>query len=304
MLRRLVPGPRDLILLAALWLALALDIGAEDIWWLLATGQTIAETGHVPTENLFSFTTPHYPWICHEWGFALGAWWMVSHWGAASLLALRATLFATTVALVHHAASRRGQVLVALWLAGAVFLLLFPQSTLRPWLVSNLLFALLLFLLWHGPNRTHRVVLPVLFLLWANIHGSWLLGLGALTLGALFQPRLRLAAVISAGATLVNPYGPRLHLLVVDYFRGHAFQDFIVEWGPPEPSDPLAWFFAFHLLLGCWFIWHNRRRLPRDGVILALLLAAMSLRSFRNSALWAIATAMLLATMPIPLPAW
>ena len=110
-LARLVPGAGDLVLVAALLLALPLGIYAEDLWWLLAAGREMATTGQVIAENLFSFTAPEQPWIHHEWGFALAAWLTVDRLGVAWLMAARALLFSATLWLVHrqatHSESRR-----------------------------------------------------------------------------------------------------------------------------------------------------------------------------------------------------
>ncbi len=302
---RLVPGSADLVLVAALLVTLPLGIYAEDLWWLLAAGREMVATGWVPTENLFSFTAPDQPWVHHEWGFALAAWLTLERLGVACLMAARALLFAATLWLLHRQATRGGRVILPLLMTGATFLLLYGQATVRPWLLAYLLFTTELTLLWRRTRVGWRsgAALCGLMLLWANTHGSWMLGLGVLWLevGAWLVRRPRdvpvvpVAAAVCTALTFMNPYGHRLHLLVADYLRGHPFQELIVEWGPPDPASFTTWVFAAFLAFTAWAVLRARGKLHTPGVILLLLLAAMTLRSARNAGLFAIAATMLLS---------
>src|SRR5207249_6852131 len=96
-----------------------------------------------------------------------------------------------------------------------------PLAThMRPEMFSVFLFTILLAILvkaergliWPLP------AIPPLMLLWVNLHGGWLVGIGALsawivgesvTSSVTWPARVRLAAIgaLALGATLVNPYG-------------------------------------------------------------------------------------------------
>jgi hypothetical protein len=80
--------------------------------------------------------------------------------------------------------------------------------------------------------------LPLLFLVWANLHGAWVMAGGVLAIWTFVRaaqtpsPRVRLvllgAGVLSAAATLVNPYGAELWRFLFETVR-FARGD-IVEW--------------------------------------------------------------------------
>ena len=42
--------------------------GDDDVFWHLATGKHIVETGHVPSEDIFGFVTEGQEWMPFEWG--------------------------------------------------------------------------------------------------------------------------------------------------------------------------------------------------------------------------------------------
>ena len=101
----------------------------------------------------------------------------------------------------------------------------------------------------HLGDRRGLVALPVVGLLWANLHGSAILALPACVLIALVAspagvrwgawPRRSYVPMVAAGlagvaAMLVNPYGPRLLIYPFDRAVASAFSPAIVEWGSPD----------------------------------------------------------------------
>lgn len=94
-------------------------------------------------------------------------------------------------------------------------------------------------------SRRAMVGLPLLFLLWANLHGTFVVGLAVLGLHGLGRlvergprdpdvGRLFRTGVACGVATLVNPHGPLLYKHVVA-FSGHPNLKSMTEW------FPMAW---------------------------------------------------------------
>ena len=50
-----------------------------DTWISLAAGRQIAELGHVPTTDSFSYTFDGQPWINQNWLSHAGYWWLYEH---------------------------------------------------------------------------------------------------------------------------------------------------------------------------------------------------------------------------------
>ncbi|MEQ8787697.1 MAG: hypothetical protein RIC55_15445 [Pirellulaceae bacterium] len=105
---------------------------------------------------------------------------------------------------------------------------------------------------------------PVIFFFWANSHGGFaagfcvfvaylalrsieaLLTTGPKSLGLLARFALMIAA--AAAATLLNPYGPRLHLWLLQSLG--APRPEIIEWWPPELLTANA--LTLWMMMGLW----------------------------------------------------
>lgn len=108
------------------------------------------------------------------------------------------------------------------------------------------------------PTRRSVVWVPLLVVLWANLHGSFVVGIGLLGAAMLGRAlaagwsegrsvraawrdlgvrRLAAALVLSAaGAGLLNPYGPGIYAEVVS-FGAHPNLKTVVEWQPLDFSQ-------------------------------------------------------------------
>src|SRR5205085_532158 len=116
-----------------------------------------------------------------------------------------------------------------------------PFLDLRPHLITNLCYALLLCLLL--PKKRPSLYLPLFFLLWANLHGGFFFGLMALlvllapTIVAGEQSERMRASLIwisSALLALLNPSGWKAFAYPLKYAfdRSSAFKE-LDEWRPP-----------------------------------------------------------------------
>ena len=162
------------------------ELHDPDIWWVAAAGRARLVTGAIPTTNLFSFTDPTHPWLMHEWLLAVPYAWLMQHLGpgAFALGAVIQTAVATAlIARFFHDETRSvgaflSLTIVTLALFGLRFL------TLRPTHVALLLalaFSTLLFR--EGLDLPRTLLLVALELAWANVHGSFVVGV-CLALGS------------------------------------------------------------------------------------------------------------------------
>jgi hypothetical protein len=154
----------------------------------------------------------------------------------------RAALVGLTFGLLFEACRRRGLDLRrAAWLALAAFIVSAVALSLRPQLIGMALLALTLLLVADRRGHPRRLwAIPLIVLVWANVHGSFFLGpvvLGLAWLEDLHDRvpnphRLLAIAVVAAAATLVNPFGPA----VWGYAAGLTTNAFvtgrITEWQP------------------------------------------------------------------------
>jgi hypothetical protein len=234
-----------------------------DVWWHIRVGETILETHHWPTTDPYSFTAFGTPWIAYEW---LGEVLMAT---AARLGGLRglfvlnfAMAAAVLLALYVLATIRSGNSKSGFLTAVILFVLTAVTFSARPLMLGYLFLILTLICLERfRQGKTGALwLLPPLFLIWVNTHGSFIVGLGVIaiywlcglkefTIGGLearrWPPaqrvRLELVFLLSLVATAITPYGTRLAFYPFDMaFNQPLNVASIDEWQP----IPFNFFFA------------------------------------------------------------
>jgi tetratricopeptide (TPR) repeat protein len=280
----------------------------SDLWWHLAAGRAIWEHGGPPATDSLSFTAQGREWINHEWlwdGLAWGAYRAHPDLLAWTHLAVIAALFA----LLWHSSRRlSGSSLAAgasLWLAAATSHWFFE---LRPHLWTLLFLAIVMATReWRG-----RLWLwPVLTAVWANLHGGFVFGVGAIGLFAVVrtieesraQRRFALptfdwiTASLCVLAWLANPWGVRALEYPFQYLDGDSpFRD-ILEWHPPAWTwDPRFYGgrFAWMTLLAAAGMPRVVRRAPALAALAAVAFA-MAATSRRFIPVFAVAATPLVA---------
>jgi hypothetical protein len=237
---------RPPVLAGALALLVGLCAGApvftNDVFWHVATGAHLVETGGFPERDPFSYTTQGKPWILHEWLSQIVFWAVHAGGGWLAIRALTALLSAAIVLVVFRMFRR--ELGHALWgAAGALLFVLLGADRLqaRPTLFTILATqALVDRLLRRGTEwrRRDAVWAALLVLLWINLHSIGLIALallGAFLAGALVQrPRTcaPLAATLGLGglATLATPEGLGLYAFALQDKRD-VMQYVTDEWG-------------------------------------------------------------------------
>lgn len=238
--------------LARLWACLAVllpvlaaciaNLSAVDLAYHLRAGALTLDTGQIPTTDPFTFTAAGAPWLNQQWGaqVLLAAVFRLAGW--TGLMLLRVTLIAVIFGCLFEACRRRGiDRRRAAWLTLAAFIVSAVALALRPQLLGMALMALTLLLVADRRANPRRLwAVPVIVLVWANVHGSFFLGPVLLGLAWLEDlndgvphPHQALAvALASAVAALINPFG----IGVWGYAAGLSTNSFvtsrITEWQP------------------------------------------------------------------------
>jgi hypothetical protein len=138
-------------------------------------------------------------------------------------------------------------------------------------------------------------------MLWANLHGSVVIGAGlvllrgALGLAERSAPRRYTTLAFGAVAAIfVTPYG----FGVVDYYRSTlvnpSFRSIVTEWGAPTPSLRNAPIF---LLIGgaIWLAARRTKEVGRFGLFAELALIVLALGAIRSSVWLGLASIVVLA---------
>ncbi|HSP65670.1 MAG TPA: hypothetical protein VLO10_05720, partial [Candidatus Deferrimicrobium sp.] len=277
----------------------------SDVWWHLAIGHYIGAHG-IPAVEPFSFLHAANPWVGQQWLYEVTLAHVVDAGGPglASLLMGVVASAALLLAALSVPPARRpaGPVMAAAMVFGAVVAA--QLLGVRGQVVSLFGAALVLYILSRWRQGSARVLLamPVVFVIWANIHAGFLIGLGIAVLalvvvrGVERRHRLLLGAAIatSALATLLNPAGPGLWGYVAATFTDPTITGVVTEWQSPNFHDVLLRLFEADaiLLVIAWVLAPER---DLFDVVLAAGAFAASLQAQRNVSLFALVAAPQLA---------
>lgn len=286
----------------------------SDTWWHLRTGQYIVQNQTIPTTDPFSHTRAGQLWIDHGWLaqifwyglFALGGWAAVAL-GVAVLVTvafwlvwrqIEANVFVAAFSLILGAI-----VASVIWAA-------------RPQLISFVLTAWVAYLLHRFKRHDGRLLpwLPLVMLLWANIHGGFAIGLMLmLAYGAgevvnhltkhsddpvvpwAGLKHLLIVFLISLGVVVINPHTWRMWLYPFQTVGIGALRDFIQEWQSPNFHLPYVQSFAVMLLLLVLALARAGRQADWTDLGLVVLWTGWSLFAARNIAIFGLVTAPILA---------
>jgi hypothetical protein len=277
-----------------------------DVSWHIATGQWILAHRALPHTDPFSFTWAGKPWVPIEWGaevlMAL-AYCVAKYSGIAALVT--AALMALH-ALVFFNAARFIRPWVAVGAVVAMDLVLIPMMLARPHVLAWPLVALWTWLMLRAreQDRAPPLVAALLMVIWANLHGSFVMGLaiaGAFGLEALVAssdrgrviPQWGLFGILCLAAIFVNANGLAgvLHPFRV---ANLAMLPLIDEW---KPSNPIVTPFFFVMLVATIALLSTKR--PRLHWVRWLLLGGLlilALLQVRHQAVLAIVTALIVPT--------
>ena len=284
--------------------ALLVPLPAVDLAYQVRAGNEMLTTGAIPGVDTWTFTVAGTPWLDQQWlaqallaiGYKVGGWEL--------LAVVRAVLVAVSTGLLVATALARGAApRTAAILALAAFALAAPSLALRPQLFAIALFA---FLLWLVAVRVRRprlyLLAPVLVLLWANIHGSFVLAPVLLGYAWLDDVVARRPARLSFGvlvvgivATLVNPFGVGAWSYAIGIGANPAIAGQVSEWQRTSPFEMPGLLFYPSVVITGLLLFRRRAAVTAPDWLLAVSMAMLGIWAVRGVAWWACVMVFLLA---------
>ena len=295
-------------------------LGDAGIGWHIRTGQLILATHSVPRVDPFSASMTGQPWFAWEWLYDVLVGWLDRAAGLNGVVLFTAVIIATVFSWTFRLLVRREtNVLLALVLvllaASAAMIHFFARPHVVSWLFTIVWF-------WalespeescdSGSRRAWLIwFLPLTMLVWVNVHGGFLVGfvllgiywacpvwewLGLslkLTEGS-FEDVLRqiragrrvrtltLAGLLSAAATMVNPYGLKLHVHIYRYLSNRFLMNHIDEFQSPNFHYVAQKCFAGLLLLTLVALAVKRREASANHFLVVLFAVYAGLYASRN----------------------
>jgi len=215
-----------------------------DIWWHLSTGAWIVQNRAFPHFGIFSRTAASRPWTAYSWGYEVLLAQSYNWFSFIGMATFGAALtMAVAIAIFWMLFQVSGRFWVAWGLAIAAYSAFLFSIMPRPVFFTMLLYAITLMLLLKA-QRSGQVQglywLPLVFVLWANLHIQFIYGLFALGLFAGINflqraairwkfhpdwctaptlPTARLFAILGVCflASCIGPYSFHLYQVVLNY---------------------------------------------------------------------------------------
>jgi hypothetical protein len=264
-------------------------LGDAGIGWHIRTGQMILATHSIPRVDPFSAAFPAMsgrPWFAWEWLYDALVGWLDGAAGLNGVVLFTALVIAMVFSWTFRLLLQRGTnilvaVLLLLLAASAAMIHFLARPHVVSWWFTVAWFWILessetsCFASGTNPRRGWMLwLLPPLMLVWVNLHGGFLVGfvllgiywcsaawrwfrlkedrfddgLRKIRAGSLVRA-LTLTGILSGLATVVNPYGFRLHVHIYRYLSNRFLMDHIDEFQSPNFHYVAQKCFAALLLL-------------------------------------------------------
>jgi hypothetical protein len=214
-----------------------------DLGWHLAAGDLIRERGNIPFQDPWSFTLGDKQWYNLSWLWDVIASVVFQYTKFVGLILFVVACGAVIVGYLASACLSSGASVISVCISVLSAGLLYPAFAMAPNIylaaspnTSTMLFSVIFYA--ECLKRTRRFLLPVIMVLWANLHGGFLLGfpiVGIFCGAALLRrdwANFKIYGLAGAGcfiATFINPLGWHIYEGVATTL-GHFVQAYITEW--------------------------------------------------------------------------
>jgi len=148
--------------------------GDTDLWYHLSGGRYLWQNGSIARDAFFSYIEPQKVWYNYYWLFQAIVYPIHAYTGYYGLIVLRCILYSGTVFFVFSFfikpnSDRKGMLLCLSFFVLYPISLTYRELLVRPHLFSYFFIIIFLYIL--ERKREKAWLLPILGILWCNIHG-------------------------------------------------------------------------------------------------------------------------------------
>ena len=301
------------VVLLFAWVTIAAfrPVRNADIWMHLRVAGDIVASGEIPRIDQYSAVAAGRPHLTHEWLSALIFLGIYKLGGGEGLTVFRAIIMLAMLLLLWFSLEKRARrfILTVPILALAAYIIL-ERVFVRPHVFTLLFLCIWVFSLecWRRERRLrYLIVLIPLQILWANLHGGYII---ALVLGVMMTGTTALlvlcpswskdesyswsevgyfAALTAAClvASLINPHGMGLVEFSLNMgFASDYIKQFVYEWGSPLADEYMRRAYGIDVVLSLFVLmWlgltFNVKRRPLLDAVFALLATVITLQAIR-----------------------
>lgn len=297
-------------------------VPSADMWWHLSTGRYVVQTHSVPHADPFSATITGRPWTAHEWLSGVIFYLAYSQLASAGPLLLTAIVLTMAFWFAYLRSGGLVPVRILALLLGVSAAS--PIFSVRPQIFTYLLASVFLFVLsryFQNGSIKLLILLPLLTILWVNLHGGYVLGLTLILLfiagdvadwlggqaeRAATRRRtgwLLLACVACLMVVPLNPHGLAMFIYPVVTLKAWGSQTDIMEWRSPDFHLSIFRPLAALMFLTVAALALSPKRPKPSQVLLFIFFSLTALYSMRNLPFFILVAFPLLSEYAV-FPAW
>lgn len=277
-----------------------------DIGWHIAAGDLIRESGTLPLHDTWSFSSDGQIWYNMSWLWDIVLSFVHEKFGVEGLFIFAVFCSALLVAMLLASLRKNADIGInaTIFMGMITTYCMLEFANARPQIVG-MFFALFFYNILYASRNNPKIwklfLLPLIMVLWVNIHGSFFVGfivIGAYGLEAIYSKnkvwfwRLFLIGALCVLALLINPYGINIVTAVMRTLNT-VIAKYVVEWRPFVFGNSMGvslWLLVFVLFSNL----RGSNTLIADKILAIAWLVAM-LFSVRNIGMLAILGAPYLA---------
>ena len=278
-----------------------------DYYWHITAGKYMFNNNTILTKDIFSWILYNKNWISHEWLFEVIIYSFKLLFGNLNIIIYCfINIFILLVIIFFNNKNYKKNTLFTIfWLM--LFVIMNSYSIIpRPHLISNVFFALTLYLLYNLKNNEYSnkiYLLPIISILWANIHGgssnlSYILIIIFIFTGLipinnkyieskkitkLQLKKYSIVLVLCLLALNINPHGFKMIIYPYENILNSLMQQNITEWQPILKITPNNYIYICFILLLSIIIIKSKKKIKFTDLILAIIFIILGIKSFRFS---------------------
>jgi hypothetical protein len=220
------------LLAGILWILAQGKINDPDLWWHMRNAEHLLQTHHFPNQDTYSFTVAGVEWINHSWLAEIPYYLAWRGYGFPGVnlvwIGMVCLIFCSLLYRCWRASGNLKASIIACGFCSFLAVVNFgPRTILFGW--ACMMALLILLERFQARGRGGLWLIPPLFCLWINSHGSWMFGFlvfGIFIAGGLIEGKwgrleavrwtrsnlVKLAVTVAAtiAAVFVNPFGWKL----------------------------------------------------------------------------------------------
>lgn len=231
-----------------------------DFWARLIAGMSVVQTGHVLKHDFLSYT-PTHTWFDHEWGSGVIFYLTQHFFSSAGILILQALLVFAIYFVIVKIVDLRGVKTTSAY----NFLFYFFSFSAMSQLINNpvrcqlftfLFFTIFLYILElaRKGNNKSLFVIPLLMIIWNNLHGGCVSGIGLILLYIVGEFLNRkpvkqyvLAFIASCLILPINPWG--FEYLKFLFMANTMQRGDVAEWWGPFSKHLVFQYIKFKIYM-------------------------------------------------------